>query len=213
MQTQVPLSLLAVVLIPTISFSQNLLVNGDFESGNISFHTEYAYKDEIWNQQEYTITFDPSTNHNPETAASFGDHTTGSGLMMAVNGAFVADVTLWAQTAVVSPNTDYAFSLWLASWTQGGADHGGHLEVSINGAVIGDVIAPFDTGVWEQFTATWNSGHATSADVRIVDLNIESNSLNDFAMDDISLTQIPEPSAFALVGLTLLLSFTRFARR
>lgn len=205
------LGFVATALLPLSATSQNAFINGNFEDENTGFETDYRFRpNSIESDRTYTLTTDPSKNH--KAADSFGDHTTGSGLMMAINGSWHEGHTLWAQTVSVAPNTDYTFSLWLASWTQGGVDHGAHLEVSINGNVIGDTIAPFDTGTWEEFASTWNSGSTTSAEARILNLNFDEHSLNDFAIDDVSLTPVPEPSGLALFGIAVLVGWRRFAR-
>lgn len=84
------------------------IVNGDFELGNVGFNSDYQYSPgnfTAW--RTYDIVTDPSLTH--ASAASYGDHTSGSGFMMAVNGADVANAVVWSQTVAVSPNTDYDF--------------------------------------------------------------------------------------------------------
>jgi CARDB len=163
----------------------NLIVNGDFEAGNTGFSTQY-FRGSLLAPQTYDILRNPRDGH--PSAASFGDHTSGSGLMMAVNGAERANVLVWSQTVSVVPNTDYSFSSWVASWTSGPGDLSilANLDFSINGSSLGASLAPDPVGVWQRFTAGWNSGANTSATIRIIDLHIGHG--NDFALDDITLT-------------------------
>ena len=171
-------------------FCANLVVNGNFEAGNTGFSSAYRYGSSVFDFQQYAITTNPKTAHNQ--AASFGDHTSGSGLMMVVNGPRTSDQTVWSQTVSVSPNTVHRFSAWIAAWTTGPQAGQAQLQFAINASPVGTIQAPVLTGVWGEFTATWNSGDATSAAIRIVDLNFNANALNDFTLDDISLTALPD---------------------
>src|SRR5262245_25356363 len=75
----------------------NLIINGDYESGNSGFTSSYAYSPgDLRRDTVYDILRNPSSAHS--IGVSFGDHTTGSGLMMAVNGSVAGNVTVWSQT-------------------------------------------------------------------------------------------------------------------
>ena len=161
----------------------NLIVNGDFESGNTEFSTDYGFSPGgIRTDGTYHVLTDPSSAHSE--AASYGDHTSGSGLMMAVNGSPSSGLIVWSQTLTVTPNTDYHFSAWISSWVSASP---ATLRFLINGESIGVFTAPAISGVWQQSTATWNSGSSTSATIQIFDLNT-AHTGNDFALDDLALT-------------------------
>jgi hypothetical protein len=99
-----------------IASATNLIINGDFEAGNTGFSTGYQYyngTDFQLIEGRYAIGVDPYNYH--QAAASYGDHTSGQGNMMIVNGISSPDVTLWQQTISVLQNTDYEFSLWLSN--------------------------------------------------------------------------------------------------
>jgi hypothetical protein len=66
-----------------------LVINGSFEAGNTGFTSEFANSPDIEQPRTYAITTDPASVHS--LAASYGDHTTGSGFMMAVNGTDIDD--------------------------------------------------------------------------------------------------------------------------
>jgi gliding motility-associated-like protein len=103
--------------------------------------------------------------------------------MLVVNGAQVVDQSVWCQTVTVTPNTDYAFSAWLASAVSGNP---AELVFTINGVTIGDpLLAPWGTGQWLNFYSVWNSGSSTTATICISNQNT-FDSGNDFALDDIS---------------------------
>jgi hypothetical protein len=83
----------------------------DFEAGDTgsaattlrSFHRRQA---------QYSITTNPNAVH--PAFASFGDHTTGTGNMMVVNGSDSTSDRVWFQNGIsVSSNTTYFFSTWI----------------------------------------------------------------------------------------------------
>jgi len=90
-------------------------MNGDFEDGNIDFSTNYTYKlpgTGIYIEGEYTVSDDPSQQHND--FAPCPDHTSGTGQMMIVNGDSVELITVWEEFIMqVDQETIYAFSTWL----------------------------------------------------------------------------------------------------
>ncbi len=197
--------------------SADLIFNGDFEAGNVGFQSGYAYASSSTAEGVYKVATDPRSL-NP-AAASFGDHTTGAGLMMIVNGATTPDRTVWQQTISVVSESTYTLSGWAASWGNPGngidpspAD----LRLLVNGTQIGsDFSITPENGQWTQFLASWNSGTSTTATIRIVDVNTEPFG-NDFTLDDLSFIgpAVPEPSALASLvsGLVVLLA-ARWRRR
>lgn len=168
----------------------NLIANGDFSLGNTIFSSSYIYGTGgtyglLSNEGQYAIAVNPNNTH--VNFASFGDHTTGTGNMMVVNGSGTANVNIWCQTISVIPNTDYDFSAWGATCV---ASNPAILQFSINGILIGSPLAlPLTTGVWTPFHATWNSGSNTSISICITD-QATATSGNDFAIDDIAFKQI-----------------------
>lgn len=168
-------------------FSANSIINGDFESLNTGFSSDYVYSQgSILNQGTYDIVSDPFNDHY--AATSFKDHTygDGSGLMLAANGSStIGYPILWSETIAVTANTNYDFSAWVASWYPLSP---AHLQFLFNSSSVGIFDAPPTSGLWTQFAVTWNSGSTTSATIQIVDLNNESSG-NDFALDDLVLTQ------------------------
>ncbi|MFI5195788.1 MAG: gliding motility-associated C-terminal domain-containing protein [Chitinophagales bacterium] len=169
----------------------NLVYNGDFSLGNTGFTSTYTYvsgPSSLVPEGTYAITTNPILDH--PGAVSFGDHTTGTGNMMAINGASTA-TSVWCQTIPVTPNTDYTFSAWVANWSTADVGPGVPiLQFMINGVLLGtpDAITSAP-GVWVNFYATWNSGASTTATICIYDECTALNG-NDFALDDISFQQI-----------------------
>lgn len=169
----------------------NLVANGNFSLGNVGFTSAYSYvtgPGSLVPEGVYTITTDPSLEH--PAAVSFGDHTTGTGNMMAINGASTP-ISVWCETIPVLPNTTYDFAAWVANWST--ADVGAaepDLQFMINGVLIGvPFLSSAAPGVWQEFSATWNSGVSTTANICIFDECVAAGG-NDFALDDISFQEI-----------------------
>ncbi|RYZ32327.1 MAG: PKD domain-containing protein, partial [Sphingobacteriales bacterium] len=163
----------------------NLITNGNFSTGNTGFTSAYNYTAFNTTEGEYYVGANPQSWN--VALSGCGDHTTGSGNMMLVNGAPASDVQVWTQTISVTPNTNYAFSTWIqALWPPNPAQ----LSFSINGKDIGSQItASLPTCTWTQFYTTWNSGNTTTATISIVNKNTQIQG-NDFALDDISFAPV-----------------------
>ncbi len=171
----------------------DLVVNGDFTAGNTGFSSAYDLGQTgpfgpLSNEGTYYVSDDPSKAHSHFTF--FGDHTSGKGNMLFVNGNPVSNASIWCQSIPVTPNTPYNFSTWVATCNAASKAELAQLQFSINGALIGSVFSPgLTVGVWSQFNATWNSGNNTTANICIVNKNTTLLG-NDFALDDIFLQAI-----------------------
>jgi hypothetical protein len=162
--------------------SKNLIVNGDFEQGDVGFTSDYQSSDHDGGPQFYGIVKNPKDFNNELT--SFGDHTSGTGFMMSVNGATVPDKVVWSETAPVNAATNYDFATWVATCYPASP---AELDFRFNGDSVGVFTAPSEAGVWKEFATTWNSGVSTSVTIQIIDKNLQFSG-NDFALDDLSLT-------------------------
>ncbi|MFT5487938.1 MAG: hypothetical protein ACI9JL_000697 [Paracoccaceae bacterium] len=194
----------AGVVLFSAAASANLINNGDFEAGNTGFTSSYAYNPgNIGPAGTYDTIANPATAHS--LASSYGDHTTGSGLMMAVNGSTTPNDLVWGQTVSVAAGATYDFAAYISSWYP---DSPAQMIFSVNGSTIGTLTAPMTTGVWELAFATWNSGASTSALIEIRNANTASGG-NDFALDDIYFggaifsNPVPEPGALAILVVGL----------
>lgn len=168
----------------------NLVVNGDFESGNTGFSSGYVQgTGGTWGtlslEGTYDISTSPSLSHNNFTPC--GDQTTGSGNMMVVNGAG-SPVNVWCQTVNVQPNTNYVFSTWATNALND--PNVAQLQFSINNVSLGNAFSVTPYGCdWVQFNAIWNSGSNTTADICILNLNTTTSG-NDFAIDEIYFEEV-----------------------
>ena len=161
-----------------------LVTNGDFDLGNTGFTSSYGYTPPPNSSEgQYWVSTGSQVSTWNGAMTSNGDHTTGSGNIMMVNGAGTANSNVWCETISVSPNTNYLFSTWVSSLD---ASSPALLQFSINGGTIGNIFsAPPTSNVWSQFASSFNSGVNTNATICIVNQNT-STSGNDFALDDIS---------------------------
>jgi len=166
--------------------STNLIVNGDFSLGNSGFTSNYTYTTtDLHPEGYYAVGKNPKSLHSDFSAC--GDHTTGTGKMLIVNGNVVPNIKVWGQPITVKANTYYAFYAYV---TPVHPTNPPVLQFSINGSVIG---APFTssnvTCTWQKFYAVWYSGSITNANISIVNQNTIANG-NDFALDDIKFVEL-----------------------
>ncbi len=164
------------------SRGQNVIINGDFRAGATGFQTSYVQSSDLTGETRYAVGTDPHLFH--PASISFGDHTSGNGLMMMMNGATSAGVTTWQQTVPVAPGTSYSFSGWVVSWGNDGASRDpspATLHVTVNGTQIRpDFTLPTPDGQFVNMTGAWDSGSSTSATINITDLNTNGYG-NDYA--------------------------------
>ncbi|MEY3411525.1 MAG: hypothetical protein RIQ70_211, partial [Bacteroidota bacterium] len=163
----------------------NLVVNGDFEQGNTGFTSDYANAANLGPAGTYAVASNPKTVHGG--FATCNDHTSTTGKMMVVNGNPVANSKVWCTTVNVSSDKYYAFSTSVASVVNTSP---AILQFTINGSKLGDPFVANNTNCdWKEFSETWNSAIATSANICITNQNT-AGAGNDFAIDDISLQEI-----------------------
>ncbi len=179
--------------------STNLVVNGDFESGNSGFSSSYFVGSGLgtWGGVNYgplisagSYLVTDSIDKAHLGYVYFKDHTAAPGTkMMVVNGSGTPNSMIWSQTITVTPNSDYMFGAWVATAIND-ATNFARLQFFINGVQIGPIFnANVKQAIWDQFTNTWNSSSSTSAVISIYNQNTV-NTGNDFALDDITFKPI-----------------------
>lgn len=202
------ITLLLIIAASVNATGINLVVNGDFESGNSGFNSSYIFSNNIWPEGSYAIGTNIYDHHGMvPTFDPFGDHTSGTGRMMFVNGATVPNLLAWGQSVSVAKNTDYLFEGWITQWSIAPTPPEvlPELSIRVNGNELTTIIPVVTQGVWTKFSATWNSGDLTTANLQLVD-KVTLYGGNDFAIDDLKFQAVPEPAtgfSLALGGLLI----------
>jgi hypothetical protein len=194
MRLQFTLVFCVYLSLACVSFGEtNLIFNGDFEAGNTGFYSAYAdhTDDPAFNRLDggsrYIVAPSPQYGH-PHWPA-YGDHTSGTGLMLIANGATDGRV-VWGQSNIpVVAGTQYTFAYFLSSWN---TVKPALMECRINGEVIGTASGPISVPSWVPVSHVWNSGANTTATIELRDLETAWVG-NDFMVDDISLILVNTP--------------------
>jgi gliding motility-associated-like protein len=163
--------------------TNNLVINGDFNSGNTDFNSSYNYSSSnLYPEGVYTVTTNANFVHNGFTG-------TGAGNFMVVNGSTTPGTEVWCQNVQVESTSSYNFSSGVTT-VAGGNE--ALLQFSINGVEIGTTFsAPSSVGSWNTFNASWYSETNTVAEICIVNQNIGGGG-NDFGLDNITFTTLCE---------------------
>lgn len=180
------------------NIGDELIVNGDFESGNTGFESDYfeSCVEGSMPQGGYCITETSNQFHPGWSGCS--DHTSGSGKMLVSDGANVSNQKIWCQTVAVEQNQTYAFSTQVTSLINVAPPI---MQFSINGELLGAPFkAPKETCAWNEFFQTWDSNEDVSAEICVVNQNTAGQG-NDFALDDLSFRTVCVDSAFHEVSL------------
>jgi gliding motility-associated-like protein len=174
----------------TINGTTSLSIpNGDFSSTVTNFTTDYipgpgGAFGPLSIDASYMITNDPNIAHT--NFPTFGDHTTGTGNMLVLNGSTIANDDIWCQNIAVAPNTTYTVTVWAANCI---ASNMPSLQFKINGVNTGVAVTlGAASGIWTPVTAVFTTGpFATTVNICLTDL-VLAPSGNDFAIDDFSIT-------------------------
>lgn len=200
----------------------NLVANGNFEAGNTGFTSQYQYSATGGGAEGV---YDVDTSANPWNGnwVTVGDHTTGQGKFMMINGATTltnpaprvtwrSDLEVWrSQPFQVFAGGTYHFEAWAMSaccltrndpspaQLRFQIDLGGN---SFFGIAAGT--APAVSGVWQRLYASWTAPADATISLRLLNDNT-ARSGNDFAVDDIHFgAAVSEPATLALLGAGLL---------
>jgi hypothetical protein len=185
----------------------------DFSAGNTDFQSDYPYTPVNTTEGEITVASDPGLWNPGLASAGWLDHSsTSDNLSLLVNGSPTTGLDFWRKTVSVTANTQYEFSGWTSDLNPGANAGRGNLQVYINGTPSGLAFTvPDGEPNWQSFSILFNSGSATTITLSLRDLNL-ANAFNDFAVDDLSLAAVPEPSAAAFVVLGTIVFLSRRGR-
>lgn len=181
----------------SITYNQNLVVNSDFSYGNEGFTSDYVYISETGAQVmvpegTYAVGTSPNDYLDPNFI-DHGDHTTGTGNMLIVNGSPSNQDYVWKQNIFVEKGKTYEFSAWLMNIDiLSIGDHNrfsnDFIEYSINRTVI---LGSYDKteNDWERFYGRYTATKTGEVEIKI---RTKSEVLqgNDFAIDDISFSEM-----------------------
>ena len=167
------------------NIGSNLIGNGDFSAGNAGFNSDYVYtinNGVNGSQGSYGVV------SNASTWFRFFDNCRGNGNFLIADGSTSNGSKVWEQTVNVLPNHNYVFSYNLQTIAQ---PNPANIDIKVNGVSIGIDTAPSTNCATLTFSHVWNSGSNTTATIAIFDNVILANG-NDFAIDDISFTQVAQ---------------------
>lgn len=158
----------------------NLIKNGNFEAGRTGFSSNYTFTANNTTEGEYFVGRRPENWYHLHYPC--GDHSSGTGLMLLINGAPQNDVAVWETNTPVRPGTRYVLSFWLTSISK---PNPAELAVLINGTQAGVLIrGNSNTCQWTKHSISWDAGYSKNASISIRNKNTVAYG-NDFAIDDI----------------------------
>lgn len=201
-----------VLLCFTLAISANawafLITNGDFESGNSGFSSDYTFESPTAGEARYSII---SANPAPWdiTFGALADHTTGSGNYMGINGSENSLQAFWSQSIHLVEGVTYTFSGYIANMTRSPLP-------TIELRLFGDTFAgntytlTNETLEWNFFSFSWTSGFTGTTPMSLHETT-EVLDGNDFGIDDLLL--VPEPSSGVLSGILMLTALPFLAFR
>jgi hypothetical protein len=173
----------------------NLVKNGDFESGNVGFKSDFILAEEyFWNWGYYVVA--DNVAQYPGGATFSGGLTyfrnpfpnTGKYYAVQVNGS--GKQRLWYDSITVKPNTTYEFSCILANVSADFQATPGYMRLKINGKARCPARSLSGSSGWERFSVQYKTGpDETSIEISIVD-EIWTADGNDVALDNIVFKEI-----------------------
>ena len=196
-------------------FAGNLVKNGDFSLGHTLFKSDYSHHGyptanplKGTGPGKFEIGNDPTQDNS--AWAAVGDHTTGTGAFMLVDGSTTGTARVWDQTFSVVKGQKYNLSAWAVNFLDKAP---AHLIFTINGKHVGPSLSLGSAGTWQNLNFDWTS-NTTKVTFAIVDTHTQASG-NDFGLDDISFTPVPEASTvmtFALLCMGGLFTLRRRPR-
>ena len=191
-----------LLLLPTLLFAQNLVVNGDFEQTSGFDYQAISDYTRIWSGgvEEGKFIHDiTSTGHGvgslgwPANLPGYG----GSGYYLLFNGFGNSQnptKKVWYQQVNVTTQTTYTFKCYVRNLSQSSWLFNAYpsiIQVKINGSPVGNnVTLDINSHNWVEISRTWNSGNISGPiSIEIYDTYTGNpDSGDDFGLDHISFT-------------------------
>jgi len=201
------LLLAAALLAATPAAAVNLVTNGNFSAGDTGFTSDYSYRAPgnyggALAEGLYAIDTNAITTH--PAWASFADKTgDAAGLYFIANGAGFNSIA-WQQTVTVNPGSRYNFAAFAANLCCNANQSPPNFSMldfqvdSGNGFTSVGTFTLSGVGIWISNTGEFTAGAGNSVVARIVNTNIDAGG-NDFALDNISVGNVPEPATWGLM--------------
>ena len=124
--------------------------------------------------------------------------------MLAANGSTSGNSIVWSQSVSLVIGEPYQFTMYVSNWSVGSSpEQLARLRFSVDGTPVGsDFTANANAAIWDLMDVSFIAINAT-ATISVIDTTITAGG-NDFALDDLSLAKIPEPSTAVLMALAIL---------
>ena len=185
----------ASLVLATQASAGNIYVDTFDGANNPAFMTDYTLVTAQDGQSAYpagvyAIGPDASLYHN--LWASYGDHTSGTGNYMIVNGYNDTSQVVWQSQSIALAAGTYTFSAWVANSCCNSNFSGDNAppELSFSGVVgdpVSETVSTATAGQWIQLFTTFTVGEG-GATGNLTLKNAQGNtSGNDFGLDDIVL--------------------------
>lgn len=163
-----------------------LVDNGDFSSGSDGFTSDYEYVEEmgdraLWVEGKYAVGTSPRNYH--KLFIEHGDHTTGSGNMLIVNGSPDNSKYVWKKLFSVEKGNTYEFSAWFLAVGDGNKLDKNMIEYNIDGTANKGTYDKVENG-WERYFWRYTATDTKTIEIKIRTMSSELSG-NDFAIDDI----------------------------
>lgn len=189
--------------------AQGLLTDAGFESGGVGS----AWSGFNGGAFSQTVAHFGTWSFEDNGHGGFG--VPGSFQTLAATAGFSYELTGFGYTPTTpgGGNTFGALQITFFSGANGTGSNLGTVQTSPGNALVSNPInASSATGVWTALDTGIATAPAGAQSMQVFTIVVDQNPADVF-FDDLSLTQVPEPSAFALSGLAALGLFTTLRRR
>ena len=164
--------------------SINLIVNGDFENGNIGFTSNLTFSCTCATGT-YCVSNSPVNKCISFNAIT--DHTSGNGKFLIIDGhASQPNKEVWKQNIMVIAGQSYVYSFWINPALSNPTGRP-NLNVLINNQTQASITTINLPGQWINYTYLWTATQTTTIPVSLVQTNIGLSGY-DYGIDDITFT-------------------------